>query len=82
MSEKRKVNTKEDGRTRKDDGGRKKEASGRSVAANDYYPEATNDDEEEKKLTELVQDYMLSDKDLIDKSQDAFVSFLRYYKEH
>ena len=25
---------------------------------------------------------MLTDKDLIDKSQDAFVSFLRYYKEH
>ena len=42
----------------------------------------STDDEEEKKLTELVQDYMLSDKDLIDKSQDAFVSFLRYYKEH
>ena len=25
---------------------------------------------------------MLSDKDLIDKSQDGFVSFIRYYKEH
>ena len=25
---------------------------------------------------------MLADKDLVDKSQDAFVSFLRYYKEH
>ena len=25
---------------------------------------------------------MLIDKDLIDKSQDAFVSFVRYYKEH
>ena len=25
---------------------------------------------------------MLKDKDLIDKSQDAFVSFIRYYKEH
>ena len=37
---------------------------------------------EEQKLTKLLQDYMLTDKDLIDKSQDAFVSFLRYYKEH
>ena len=25
---------------------------------------------------------MLKDKDVIDKSQDAFVSFIRYYKEH
>lgn len=25
---------------------------------------------------------MKSDKDLVDKSQDAFVSFIRYYKEH
>jgi len=25
---------------------------------------------------------MLEDKDMIDKSQDAFVSFIRYYKEH
>jgi len=25
---------------------------------------------------------MLSDKDLVDKSQDGFVSFIRYYKEH
>ena len=25
---------------------------------------------------------MLLDHDLIDKSQDAFVSFIRYYKEH
>lgn len=25
---------------------------------------------------------MLQDRDLIDKSQDAFVSFIRYYKEH
>lgn len=48
-------------------------------------PAFANDEEctsEEQKLTKLVQDYMLTDKDLIDKSQDAFVSFLRYYKEH
>lgn len=48
-------------------------------------PAFANDEEsksEEQKLTNLVQDYMLTDKDLIDKSQDAFVSFLRYYKEH
>jgi ATP-dependent RNA helicase DDX55/SPB4 len=25
---------------------------------------------------------MLKDKDIVDKSQDAFVSFIRYYKEH
>ena len=25
---------------------------------------------------------MLKDKDLVDKSQDGFVSFIRYYKEH
>ena len=30
----------------------------------------------------MVQGKMLIDKDLIDKSQDAFVSFVRYYKEH
>ena len=48
-------------------------------------PAFTSDEEsklEEQKLTKLLQDYMLTDKDLIDKSQDAFVSFLRYYKEH
>jgi ATP-dependent RNA helicase DDX55/SPB4 len=31
---------------------------------------------------DLIQEKMLSDKDLVDKSQDAFVSFIRYYKEH
>ena len=25
---------------------------------------------------------MMQDHDLVDKSQDAFVSFIRYYKEH
>ena len=35
-----------------------------------------------QELTETVQKLMLADKDLIDKSQDAFVSFIRYYKEH
>ena len=33
-------------------------------------------------LAQIVQKCMLSDKDLIDKSQEAFVSFIRYYKEH
>ena len=31
---------------------------------------------------DLIQEKMKSDKDLVDKSQDAFVSFIRYYKEH
>lgn len=29
-----------------------------------------------------MQEAMLKDRDLVNKSQDAFVSFLRYYKEH
>lgn len=29
-----------------------------------------------------VQNAMKEDKLIIDRSQDAFVSFLRYYKEH
>ena len=33
-------------------------------------------------LKKQVWDLMLADKDLVDKSQDAFVSFIRYYKEH
>ena len=33
-------------------------------------------------LSKTIQDSMLKDKDLVDKSQDAFVSFIRYYKEH
>ena len=37
---------------------------------------------EVKALREEVQTAMMNDKDLIDKSQDAFVSFVRYYKEH
>lgn len=35
-----------------------------------------------KDAQKTLQDSMLKDKDLIDKSQDAFVSFIRYYKEH
>ena len=30
----------------------------------------------------VIQKAMLEDRELIDKSQEAFVSFLRYYKEH
>lgn len=33
-------------------------------------------------LQKQTQSLMEVDKDLVDKSQDAFVSFLRYYKEH
>jgi len=33
-------------------------------------------------IQKTIQSSMLKDKDLIDKSQDAFVSFIRYYKEH
>ena len=35
-----------------------------------------------QKYQELIQEKMKADKDLVDKSQDAFVSFIRYYKEH
>ena len=31
---------------------------------------------------EIIQGLMLKDKDLIDKSTSAFVSFIWYYKEH
>jgi ATP-dependent RNA helicase DDX55/SPB4 len=33
-------------------------------------------------IREKVQSAMLADKYLVDKSQEAFVSYLRYYKEH
>ena len=36
----------------------------------------------EEKVRLTMQEAMLQDRDLVDKSQDAFVSFLRYYKEH
>ena len=42
-------------------------------------PDAQSDD---KDIKAIIQKEMLENKDLIDKSQDAFVSFLRYYKEH
>lgn len=50
----------------------------------EFEPESVVDEavDDEADLSKLVQDKMLKDKDLIDKSQDAFVSFLRYYKEH
>lgn len=35
-----------------------------------------------RQLKSEVWEAMLSDKDLVDKAQDAFVSFVRYYKEH
>ena len=47
--------------------------------AKSVVPEAKDD---EADITEMVHKEMLENKDLIDKSQDAFVSFLRYYKEH
>jgi len=34
------------------------------------------------KLKELIQHEMKQDRDLIDKASSAFVSFVRYYKEH
>ena len=36
----------------------------------------------EQKVRLTMQEAMLKDRDLVNKSQDAFVSFLRYYKEH
>ena len=35
-----------------------------------------------KALADIIQSHMLKEKDFVDKSQDAFVSFIRYYKEH
>ena len=46
--------------------------------ADDVVPEI----EKEENLAENVQTQMLQDKDLVDKSQNAFVSYIRYYKEH
>ena len=46
--------------------------------ADDVVPEI----EKEENLAEIVQTQMLQDKDLVDKSQNAFVSYIRYYKEH
>lgn len=39
-------------------------------------------DYEEIKLREWWYELMKKDKDLVDKSQNGFVSFIRYYKEH
>lgn len=36
----------------------------------------------DKDFSNEIKEYMKLDKDLIDKSQSAFVSFIRYYKEH
>ena len=35
-----------------------------------------------EKLKEVIQHEMKQDRDLIDKASSAFVSFVRYYKEH
>ena len=46
---------------------------------------SVKEDEKENSLASVksdIQSLMLSDKDVVDKSQDAFVSFIRYYKEH
>ena len=37
---------------------------------------------DEKEMREYIYSLMKNDKDLIDKSQNAFVSFIRYYLEH
>ena len=52
----------------------------RKVALEDYKSE--NTDQEIKDFTPEIQSLMKQDKDLIDKSQNAFVAFIRYYKEH
>ena len=39
-------------------------------------------DKEVSRIRKRIKDQMKRDKDLVDKSQNAFVSFVRYYKEH
>jgi hypothetical protein len=48
----------------------------------DELPQEDESDVTSKTLTENIQGLMLKDRDLVDKSQAAFVSFVRYYKEH
>lgn len=35
-----------------------------------------------EQLKEMIQNEMKQDRDIIDKASNAFVSFVRYYKEH
>uniref|UniRef100_A0A7S3CT28 Uncharacterized protein n=1 Tax=Strombidium rassoulzadegani TaxID=1082188 RepID=A0A7S3CT28_9SPIT len=61
---------------------------GKHVDINDYQFKEMEGDEEDglEKLwvsqRDLIHKEMLQDKDIVDKAQDAFVSFIRYYKEH
>jgi len=38
--------------------------------------------EDPDSLKERIQTQMKEDRDLVDKAQNAFVSYVRYYKEH
>lgn len=40
------------------------------------------DQELAQKTKKAIKDEILQDKDILDKGQNAFVSFVRYYKEH
>ncbi len=46
------------------------------------YDVSTDLSMDHEKLKEVIQQEMKQDRDLIDKASSAFVSFVRYYKEH
>ena len=48
----------------------------------DRFNDSRSSDVPESEIKPKIQNAMKLDKDLVDKSQSAFVSFLRYYKEH
>lgn len=53
---------------------------GKKVEINEF--KAKTGIENWNQLKETMHAEMMKDRDLVDKSQDAFVSFIRYYKEH
>jgi ATP-dependent RNA helicase DDX55/SPB4 len=54
----------------------------KKVDIREYEVISKSDEEPKQSCFELIREAMLQDRDLIDKAQDAFVSFIRYYREH
>ena len=54
----------------------------KKVEINEFKKQSSDEKENWKEIQEELQAAMKKDKDLVDKSQDGFVSYIRYYKEH
>lgn len=46
------------------------------------FEELKTEEGEQEKLDKIINSEILKDRDILDKAQNAFVSFVRYYKEH